>query len=151
MRSSTWKIIIIRPGLFNNCKRFPENPVAMLMEHDYLGRSSRKFPGPTEHLKRCSRFLYSKRKFAFHFLKAILSFIQVSGLNKTRFWYESDVAMRMREVLTRRAVHANGKQLGNTLNFPQTIRLELNPVPNIKQITLTLLEEDPLQSISKSA
>ena len=87
----------------------------------------------------------------FHFLKAILRLIQVSGLNKTRFWYESDVAMRMREVLARRAVHANGKQLGNTLNFPQTIRLELNPVPNIKQITLTLLEEDPLQSISKSA
>ena len=25
MRSSTWEIIIIRPGLFTNCKKFPEN------------------------------------------------------------------------------------------------------------------------------
>ena len=44
------------------------------MEHDFLGRSSRKFLGATKHLKRWSCFFgeeYSNRKFVFHFFKAI--------------------------------------------------------------------------------
>ena len=41
---------------FYHYKKFPENPVGKLMEHDFSGRSSEKFPGATEHLKRESCF-----------------------------------------------------------------------------------------------
>ena len=44
------------------------------MQHDFLDRSGGKFPGATERLK------YSKRKFVFHFFKAIPALIPVSGL-----------------------------------------------------------------------
>ena len=46
-----------------------------VVEHDVLGLPNRKFPGATEHLKRQSFFCRTenyKRKFVFHFFKAIL-------------------------------------------------------------------------------
>ena len=41
---------------FYHHKKLPENPVGSLMEHDFSGHSSEKFPGATEHLKRESCF-----------------------------------------------------------------------------------------------
>ena len=40
------------PGLFTIYKKIAINPVGKLMEHDFFGRSSGKFPGRMEHLKR---------------------------------------------------------------------------------------------------
>ena len=51
------------------------NPVGKKMEHYFLGRSSGKFLGATEHLKNLVLFFrkeYSNRKFVFHFFKAII-------------------------------------------------------------------------------
>ena len=38
--------------LFTIYKTFPKNLVGKYQEYDFLGRSSRKSPGATEHLKR---------------------------------------------------------------------------------------------------
>ena len=83
----------------------------------------------------------------FHFFKAIFvaSFrSKQNAIPGRNLAAPGDMAMRMREVL------ATGAPLRERLQFPTNNPVG-NPVPNIKQITLTLLEEDPLQSISKSA
>ena len=60
-------------GFFTIYKRFPENPVGKQIKHD-LGRSSGKFPGAKENLKRQSCFPggMSKRKVRVPFLQSHL-------------------------------------------------------------------------------
>ena len=55
--------------LFIIYKNFPGNPVAKLMEHDYMGHSGSN--GTSFKVVLFSQMEYFKRKFVFHFFKAI--------------------------------------------------------------------------------
>ena len=66
--------------------------------------------------------------------------IQVSDLNKTRFRYESDVAMRMREVLARQAVHANVVGGGPATKHIQISRKKVEKQCNLKSQPSPLMD-----------
>ena len=123
MRSSTWEIIIIRPGLFTNCKRFPENRCWKVNGTQLSGSFQQKISrtnGTGENVLPFSLFRteYSKLKFVFHFLKAIFdtSFRPKQNAIPVRKW----------------CGYAHAWGIG-------------------KPCTQMLLEQDPLQSISRSA
>ena len=73
MRSSTWDIIIIRPGLFTNCKKFPENrswkvtTIWVVPAENFQDQRNRLKCAPVFYF----RTEYSKLKFVFHLLEAI--------------------------------------------------------------------------------
>ena len=139
-------------------KRFPENPVETWMAHDFLCRSRWKISGSngtSEKVVLFSRTEYSKRKFVFHFFKAIFStsfrpsrsflgvwnwFVQMVNAILGRILPVMNFTYHLPKPSTHRFAHVNGKQpkLSEKSNFetpdgvptkaPSTrIRFSLNP------------------------